>query len=286
MAWKYQKDNLIYLDRSFVTENSWSIVIPLNISKDILVGKLNDVTHTMDSLHTAKIVINSRESDCVLQLDWSFSKDMTHHYLHLATNTLVPKFSYNTNQYCTLPAKNLEEQFLMWENSLGAEYTNLFPYKALTFLKPEESEMDHFKVKQKFMDNITIYEKEGVFYANISHWGGNIIPWEFMGSLDYKGLFHGTCTFVLPVDYHNSTGTHNFLDWSIKLFSGTFDHGKLNGVGLIVTWDGANIFATFKDGELHGPAFAFGRIPVFDIAVRISFPKEVIICPFLISEGF
>ena len=79
MAWKYQQDNLIYLDRSFVTENSWSIVIPLNISKDILVGKLNDVTHTMDSLHTAKIVINSRESDCVLQLDWSFSKDMTDH---------------------------------------------------------------------------------------------------------------------------------------------------------------------------------------------------------------
>ena len=114
-----------------------------------------------------------------------------------------------------------------------------------------------------------------MMYANISHWGGDFIPWRFwLGSLDSKGLLHGTCTFVLPVDYYNKTGMHGFLDWSIKLFSGTFDHGKLNGAVLIVTWDTANIFATFKDGELHGPAFGFGKIPVFDIAT-VSFNFKI-----------
>ena len=37
----------------------------------------------------------------------------------------------------------------------------------------------------------------------------------------------------------------------------------------MITWSGAVIFATFKDGELHGPAFAFNRITIYDIAVKI-----------------
>ena len=163
---------------------------------------------------------------------------------------------------------NLEEQFMSFENILREAYMRTSSRKVLTYLKPEESKMDPNKVKQRFMDVKAIYHENGQFYANISHWNGDVLPWQaHVFSLDPQGLLHGTCTFVLPVEHYNSTGVHEFLDWSIKMFSGNFIHGKLNGVVLLVTWNAADIFATFKDGELHGPAFAFGRIPVFDIGV-------------------
>ena len=262
----------MYLDRSFIKDNDLSVMIPMNTSKEILVGKYNDVTDYMDDLHSAEVRITSSENDCVLQLDWNILEDKSDYYYHIRNNVYIPKLKYKSNPFCSMSG-TLEEKFMNWEKSLEDAYVDLFPYKALTYMKPEESEVDLSKVKQKFLDVKTIYERNGMIYANISHWGGDDIPWKFMGSLDSQGLLHSTCTFVLPVDYYNSTGTHNFLDWSIKLFSGTFDHGKLNGAVLIVTWDAANIFAMFKDGELHGPAFGFGRIPVFDIAT-VSFHFE------------
>ena len=161
-------------------------------------------------------------------------------------------------------------QFFEWEQSLDNSYKKLEPYEVLSSLKPEESDVDHFKVKQKFLIIDSIYgQSTGTLFAKISHWGGASIPWKFWGSLDGKGLLHGSCTFELPQDFYNKTGTHEFLDWSISFFSGNFHHGKLNGVVTLKTWNGGNIFATFKDGEMHGPAFGFGRIPIFDLAVRI-----------------
>ena len=142
--------------------------------------------------------------------------------------------------------------------------------EVLTYLKPEESKMNPNRVKQAFMKVTSIYEQNGQFHANISHWNGDVLPWQaHVFSLDLQGQLHGSCTFVLPVEHYNSTGTHAFLNWSIKLFSGNFIHGKLNGIVILVTWNSAIIHATFKDGELHGPAFAYGRIPVLDIEVLI-----------------
>ena len=141
------------------------------------------------------------------------------------------------------------------------------PFDILAQLRDEESEMDSGKVKQKFLDIRSVYHQDGVIFANISHWNGEELPWRMKGSIDSQGLLHGPCSFALEVQHYNSTGTHDFLNWSLKLFTGSFHHGKLNGLGIFVTWDGANVFAKFKNGELHGPAFGFGRIPVFDIQV-------------------
>ena len=155
-----------------------------------------------------------------------------------------------------------------WEQSLDNSFKTLDPYDVLTSLKPEETDVQHSKVRQRFLKIESIYGKSGTVFANISHWGGSSIPWIFLGSLDENGLLHGSCSFELPEDYYNNTGTHEFLDWSINYFSGNFQHGKLNGVGFLTTWNGANIFANFKEGELHGPTFSFGRILIFDLEVH------------------
>ena len=189
-------------------------------------------------------------------------------------NVLSSEFIYHRYLEKPLCHKegNLEEQFMSFEDILQEAYMKASPSEVLTYLKPEESKMDPKRVKQSFMDVKSIYEENGIFYANISLWNGDVLPWQgHVFSLDLQGHLHGTCTFVLPSEHYNSTGTHDFLNWSIKLFSGNFIHGKLNGIVILVTWNAANIYATFKDGELHGPTFAYGRIPVFDIEVLILY---------------
>ena len=64
MAWKYHYNNLMYFDFSRVTNNDWTVLIPLNISKTILAGKYNEFTDYMDDLHSVNIENNKYKSVC------------------------------------------------------------------------------------------------------------------------------------------------------------------------------------------------------------------------------
>ena len=74
-------------------------------------------------------------------------------------------------------------------------------------------------------------------------------------NFDFKKCYTWLDHFTLGLVYQLSKQPLNF-----KFFS---------SIGTMITWSGAVIFATFKDGELHGPAFAFNRITIYDIAVKI-----------------
>ena len=52
--------------------------------------------------------------------------------------------------------------------------------------------------------------KPPFFPSLLSHGKKSSIPWKFWGSLDGKGLLHGSCTFELPQDFYNKTGTMSF----------------------------------------------------------------------------
>ena len=168
-----------------------------------------------------------------------------------------------------MPSKNPEDQFNHWDQNTKKEIKKS-PVRILSQISFNESKIDLSRVKQNFMSAGSLYMKDQLLFVNISHWNGDEIPWNFQGSVNSHGLFHGVCKFTLPSEYYNTTGTHNFLNWSINYFAGNFENGKLEGVGLFVTWDGANVLATFNNGEMHGPALGFGRIPIFDIQVQVD----------------
>ena len=90
---------------------------------------------------------------------------------------------------------------------------------------------------------------------------------EFL-SIDENLQPHGPCKFFLIGTWQErheyESGKHNFLNWSIKEIYGQFNHGKLNGIAKLVTWQSQIIFATFKDGILHGPAIVHGTTPIID----------------------
>ncbi len=101
----------------------------------------------------------------------------------------------------------------------------------------------------------------------MSIWEGPVTSWTAKAlAIDDKGLFHGVCQFSAD---DNRTGRHDFLGWKLKMFVGKFVHGKPEGYFVLQTWKNNVITATFREGVLHGPAYALGRSSILDIEVII-----------------
>ena len=274
---KYQRKFLIFTDCSFIKDgdDDFSILVPLNVTEEILVGKVDLKAGNVEDVYSAEIHITSKKDECILILDWTLSEQKDFRISLFKKDADIPINEYRTKPMChinqTENAKP-EDQLLAWEFFTAEKFENDVTNRAfevLSYVKPETSTLDIKKVKNSFLSNVTIFIENEKIYANMSHWQGPILKWvPEMFSMDKDGLIHGVCNFDLTrADDMNKTGSPDFIDWKIKFFSGRFVHGKLQGLVVMMTWDGAIIFSTFKDGELHGPAFALGRIPIYDIGV-------------------
>ena len=132
--------------------------------------------------------------------------------------------------------KNVGEQLIVWENFLENILTHINNgYRILRYVNPEDSEIDHSKVKEKFMTLKGLYNShENKIFANISHWNGKFLLWEAIQiSVNTNGQLHGLCSFQLSISDYNKPGTHPFLNWSLKHFSGIFVNGKIQGLGCL-----------------------------------------------------
>ena len=152
-----------------------------------------------------------------------------------------------------------------------AGFTNLF------YMAPETSQIEPEKVRQTFISNLVV-DSSNRPIVNMSIWNGPIHTWnaDYL-TIDENMKIHGSAVLNLPTDHFNDTGRHEFLNWSLKSISGTFNHGIINGIACLITWQGQKIWATFKDGILHGPAFQYGVVPIlmdvsklFCIVITIS----------------
>ena len=128
----------------------------------------------------------------------------------------------------------VQYQFMDWGWYMG-EYihTDYFAgFLNLFSMKSETSEIEPEKVRQTFITNLTIDGSGKRTKANMSIWNGPIHPWnvDYL-TIDENMKPHGYCVFNLPIEYFNSTGRHEFLNWSLKTISGKFIHGKLDGIG-------------------------------------------------------
>ena len=266
------------------------ILIPFDIKEEILVGTFNvlrliggTAEGVIEELHSANLEITSNEKDCFMMLKWHLEKRKDYKLiLNLSgKHKKVPLLKYKTQPMCTQEnslkpsnsEKKPEKQFVLWENYLINTNDSRYPpngYEVLDLVKPEESHMEENKVQQNFLGNdVKIYTSKYSIYVNFSHWNGESVPWIAKKiSFDSNGHLHGICTFSIEKKFMKNTGTHNFLNWSIKYFHGKFVHGKLQGMAYLETLHGY-LFVTFKDNELHGPAFSFGRYPIYDMAVSI-----------------
>ena len=166
-----------------------------------------------------------------------------------------------------VPPLAASETFLIWENTINS-WENQVGLAKFLGMPPEISVMDPSKVQQKFMSNITYFSMENDIYVNISIWQGPVATWKAKDiSFDTQDKIHGECELFLKQEFFNNTGYHHMLQWSLKYISGRFEHGKLEGGALLVTWRGVILYATFSAGELHGPIHSYGRKFLYDLEV-------------------
>ena len=92
MGWKYEYNTLFYQDMSLVKENTWTVIVPMDVSKSIHVGKLSGVTYHIDNLYSAYVTTTSFEKDCILQLNWDFLVDKTGYLLNLRNGKIFQRY--------------------------------------------------------------------------------------------------------------------------------------------------------------------------------------------------
>lgn len=252
-------------------------MVPLNSSEEILVGSINHLTGIVTNLHTADVEITSSEDDCIMELKWT-KKDRQNFNLLVKKYMdyqKIPIFDYEKDPMCKVnqPINGTpEQQYLAWQGTLkksGDLVANRI-FEVISYLKPVTEPMNPAKVKLPFMSNATVGIRNNQIYLFASHFNGKTLPWIATEiSFDTEGMLHGYCSFQLERAYFNQTGTHDFLNWSMKSFSGRFLHGKLEGLVLIQTWRGVILFVEFKDGQMHGRAHAIGQKFIFDAEVKL-----------------
>ena len=93
-GWSVEFGNLIYKDYSLVKEEGRVIIVPLDSSKEILIGQYNDVLGLVDDLNTIKIQIESNQEDCVILLSWKLLEDKADYFLDPINVRFISKNRY------------------------------------------------------------------------------------------------------------------------------------------------------------------------------------------------
>ena len=256
---------------------SITIFVPFDPSDEILAGNYNSVTGLAHNLYSIDdILITSSKNECFLELKWK--KKLKQPYTLIIFQDKVERINHSGSDICKtkyFDGMSTQDQFQHWHgqftlsDTIDSEGITMKMFELYDSFNYINNPLEKDKVEKSFLSLKQIYYKDGNIMVDLSHWNGKTLPW--IGSkigFDDKGRLHGPCLFQLEADYYNQTGMNDFFHWSISVFSGRFINGKLQGAAMMSTWQGNLILATFKYGELHGPALSYGRSPVFDIWVR------------------
>ena len=266
LSWIKWESYLVFSNYySFFNEDnstSWSILVPFDNTKPILIGQVNLGLGLADNLHVAEVT-SIKEDKCILFLEWEFGKKLDFFlYQNFKKSRIVKmkKFYSPITNRCDLQNITL---FDAWIDALNP--INSTPFQFLKQLKAEGTKMNSDKVQQKFLSVSSVFTENNHIHVNMSIWHGKISKWKASKiSFDFDLQMHGYCEFDLANQKEDGNeGKHKFLKWSVRKIAGRFDHGKLEGLAMLMLSRGTLVFAHFSKGELHGSAVAYGQQPIF-----------------------
>ena len=157
----------------------------------------------------------------------------------------------------------LEKWFILIGNLMGIEenehtFTAKSPLQVFGRLKPETTQPDLEK-STFLISDININNRKKTKTAKIL--GSPPVKIEFTGGgiqYDSNLNLHGfNDIHVLPEDIQYIPQDKT-LNWSPSRIIGNFDHGNLNGLAIIKTDIGTEVWATVRNGVIHGPVIICG----------------------------
>ena len=131
--WKLIKEEfLVWTDKSFINENeeSWSVFVPLDPSKEIFVGKLDTILGLAEDLHHAEVEITSDESECFLTLNWKFKEKLNYKLSLYGKDLKIPEERPENELMCKIAqSDNLsaKDEFLNIKHNLPLDLGSSLP---------------------------------------------------------------------------------------------------------------------------------------------------------------
>ena len=197
LSWTKWEDYLVFSNYySLINEDdsaSWSILVPFDYRKPILIGQVNLALGLAENLHVAEVT--SIKYTCILYLEWKFGKELESFlYRNFKKNGTVEMRSFYlpiSNEFdlhnitisneCDIQNVTL---FDSWMADLNPNHST--PFQFLKQLKAEGTKMNSEKVQQKFLSVSSVFTENNHIFANMSIWQGKFSKWKASKiSLDY-----------------------------------------------------------------------------------------------------
>ena len=149
-----------------------------------------------------------------------------------------------------LPYSWYDRRYILPEDKYG--FLNLWK------VKQEPSPVDLDKVKIPFISDVQLVDFDYQIF-NLTLFNGQPSGFRMLeGSVDQNLKLRGSCILVSLEIESGLVGTHPMLHWTPLEISGIFINGILKGHVRITTTNNNIIFATFRNGVMHGPVFSYG----------------------------
>ena len=207
----------------------------------------------LDNIYEVELTESISETmDCLPIPKWEI-KSKADYILLLENNKKVPLIPKENCPLLLTRAKDVESVFRSWLSSRSE-----FGFLNLWKMKPEATSPQRSLVKIPFISDIKMIDYDNQVF-NLTIFNGK--PAKFVmhkGGIHKNLNLHGTCHLVTSKTQAKLVGTHPMLNWTPFEIKGKFIHGNLEGRVRILTTNNNVIFASFKNGVMHGPVFAYG----------------------------
>ena len=265
-SWRRYGNYLVFSDTTKIkfedgNKNAVDFVFDISTSKSYvgtLINPLQDERVLLD-IHKVELVEDSiNTKSCLPRPDWKI-KSKTDYILLLKYDKKI-----NLRQQKTCSSvfngknKDIESVFYSWYDRRYLLPEDEYGFLNLWKVKQEPSPVDLDKVKIPFISNIQLVDFEYQIF-NLTLFNGQPSGFRMLeGSVDQNLKLHGSCILVSLEMKSGLVGTHPMLHWTPLEISGIFINGILEGPVRITTTNNNIIFATFRNGVMHGPVFSYG----------------------------
>ena len=278
--WKMESNSLIYYDRSMVVDNyKNSLVFPLSKEgklRDPMAGDFNPHSSSLSNIRQALLKdILSDKLDCVLEIDYQLLEKETYSY-SIFSHTKFSLFPDHNSLLCNIIQKNktstpasqldnwlsaIDETLDPMQNGFtdtGSVHSHKRAHEILWRLKPIKEDPNH-NISLKLIHDINVDKENKSITAKIL--GSPPLQIRFLGgevTLDNKNRPHGFNDLEVIVEDKHRIPKATSLGWAPRRITGFFRHGILNGIAGISTNRSNLVWATVRDGVLHGPTLSYG----------------------------
>ena len=280
--WRYRFGHILYQNGEMIGNNvSPTIVFAIATDGTLTNPIAGDYSHYSGTLQHIKrvqlIKVLSSESRCMLDIKYKLSNAENYTY-SLSTKKKYSLFGHNDfhalcNKTKRFDAGNAPKKLKSWISYI----TDLLDPRSMQYvigvsrapeilwqLSPELEQLNVAKSIRLISDVSLCTETKSMKARVFGSRPVNILFANGHIKLNPQLQVHGFNDIKISADHQQYVPKDETLGWSPTRIAGHFSNGVLNGIALITTNTSTDVWATLKNGILHGPCVIYGISYILD----------------------